>query len=565
MEVTAFQSFFVAASFMDLAVVRGEDGRKQLFALALNPSDPVSDQRVSVTFEFDQILRFLQYCPRQYHLRRSTYTRRNAAAVTTSWSLCRQCLSNKNGLRAVVNLLPLNEAFQSWRVEVKELDFFGNPEFEESALCVVNQKEVFHTLRLRTPVPPIEFVDGMPTRVVTPSQFVQSMCDYLIHYRYDPLTDQVKHLVTQNAQPRTRIRNIMRLSDAENFLHFVNNLPGKKVCFFTEPTGDIGYVTELGRLQTFVWVAPWALRAFQKGTHRELDASFKGAYPYVYYTPHAIIANTGVACGLVLAPSECFGLYESYDACLPEQIFKPVLADLGRAIEKFCNNRGIERFACHRHLLEVIGSSTVAARLFSDLLEACTESELSSRMPQFASDVAMFANNGLIAQDTFEKLAKYMGVTFITDESGMYTGDINTIDVRARTFWALFARPGIARCSNHIEAFHRHVNAKVQGNFAFLHRLRILTEMVMKNREKANARITKKSRSATRNYGKKLPNSSTQVKRSTTALCASVARTSEMGHFTKCQDSVYTQWACSRLPPIVIASFPRPMTVSQTQ
>ena len=103
MEVTAFQSFFVAASFMDLAVVRGEDGRKQLFALALNPSDPVSDQRVSVMFEFDQILRFLQYCPRQYHLRRSTYTRRTGAAVTTSWSLCRECLSNKNGLKAVVS------------------------------------------------------------------------------------------------------------------------------------------------------------------------------------------------------------------------------------------------------------------------------------------------------------------------------------------------------------------------------------------------------------------------------------------------------------------------------
>ena len=477
---------------MDLAVVRGEDGKKQLYALALNPSDPVSDQRVSVMFEFDQILRFLQYCPRQYHLRRSTYTRRTGAAVTTSWSLCRECLSNKNGLKAVVSLLPLSDKFQSWSIGIKELNFFDQPEFEDWPLRVVNQKEVLRTLRLRTPVPPIEFVDGMPTRIMTPNIYVQSICDYLIHYRFEPLADQVKLVATENAQPRTRMRNLMRLSDGENFLHFVDNLPGKKVCFLTEPTRDIGYVTELGRLQTFVWVAPWAMRAFKKGTHRELDASFKGAYPYVYYTPQAIIANTGVACGLVLAPSERFGLYESYDACLSEEIFKPVLADLGRAIEKFCNNRGIERFACHRHLLEVIGSSTVAARLFSDLLEACTESELSSRMPQFTSDVAMFANNGLIAQDTLEKLEKYMGVTFTTDESGFYTGDINTTDVRARAFWALFARPGIARCSNHIEAFHRHVNAKVQGNFTFLHRLRILTEMVMKNRENANARITKK-------------------------------------------------------------------------
>jgi len=307
---------------------------------------------------------------------------------------------------------------------------------------------------------------------------------------------------TPEFSPRVQLNRELREAGVSSLVDFLGSLPGRKKLTF-QPSIDGGCeIAGLGCVQTIVWLPPWALEAFGERGYRELDCSFRGAAPYVYCVPQFIRSNVSLPIGLVIAPTESSMTYRLYEELLNdycrirgyERPRYPVLSDQGGAIGKFCKEHGIEHFLCHRHILESLGSGSCAAHLAKPLLECLTNQEIAEHMPQFASDVSAYANAGRITRETMRKLEKLFGATFQSDEHGNLLPDVCHGPETARIMagWAIPARVGVNRCSNHAEVFHRHVNASTAGGHVSLARhLRNLVSCVGRARDSFNHRLRK--------------------------------------------------------------------------
>lgn len=267
----------------------------------------------------------------------------------------------------------------------------------------------------------------------------------------------------------------------------LNNLPGYKQLITTDLTDnkeDKAEIVDGRRVQGIMWVAPWARDCLKVGTHREVDCSFKVVRPYVYYIPMAVIGNVGVACGLAIWPTEeatCFELWEqAFEKAFGESLEKvPVLSDMGTAIGKFCRDRKLTQFYCHRHLLESLGSNSVAAKLFRHLLGMRTNAEIDEYMPQFATDLLCFSMCNKITPNALQNILEYLGASSIVGH-GTHAEFIYK-DRDARNVWTLEARLGVSSCTNHVEPFHGHLNGKQRPNTVLVTQTLSLKVMVINN------------------------------------------------------------------------------------
>ena len=112
------------------------------------------------------------------------------------------------------------------------------------------------------------------------------------------------------------------------------------------------------------------------------------------------------------------------------------------------------------NIFRPLHNTSRAISLFQPLLRALTEDEFLEAVPQFVHDIAAFANYGLIDHKLIDRFEKDLGCHFKKDGS-RYTGEITDLSKTAIEEWALFARRGIATCSNQAEAL---CQAREQNN-----------------------------------------------------------------------------------------------------
>lgn len=424
-----------------------------------------------------------------------TVTRVKYSGQPLHWNVMEENPLNKKGRARVMSVVPDPE-FVSWAIT-------AHPKALQLACFTTTTRKVtgcgnssLKTFLLRSrPMNVVFDLQGSPCRSFQATANTAAIFKYLLRYHGYKFDQQQQGFLETILPKKAVIRRLLRIEGAD-FLSFIQRLPGRKMAVFyngDREGAQSGYfVNGVGQLQVFCWVPPWATQAIEHCTHVQIDASFKAAKPYVFYVPQAVIANRGLAYGLAIAPTEREELYSHFydllnfgETGLPHP---PALADLGTAISSFAAAAGLSMFMCHRHLLEAIGSASFAVSLFRPLLRALSEDEFLSYLPQFVSDIAVFTNYHLIDDDIIHKFERYLGCSFVKD-GDHYTGDITDVNFDEVRKWALFARGGVATCSNHAESFHKHLNQKTRANTCFMTKLASIVECVKQNRSTINERI----------------------------------------------------------------------------
>ena len=398
--------------------------------------------------------------------------------------------------KSFLKLYP-GEGHRYWTIHVYDCSYF-------TRICDPQdiQGPTSHLMRLRLR-PQQDTVSYSPNGKMERTPYLSpafiKLAKYLMHYQKSAVDESLWAFLSCCLTPKALQRSLRATHD---LIGMLAELPGTKVLYINrspEPAPDnVVVIPELGRVQGIVWVAPWAEKALLAGTHQQVDASFKVVRPYVYYIPTAVIQNAGLACGFSIAPTERSTLYERYESQLAMRIFTPVLSDMSKAIGKFCEDRQLRQFYCHRHLLESLGSNSIAANLFRPLLEAFTFEGINALMPQFVSDVVAFRNAGLIRDDGLRRIEKYCGISFRRADDGQLLRDYIVNNVEAINKWAIAARGGASRCSNHAEVTHRH------GNAAFETRVRVLVQLVKDNIDTYNDRLDRQIREHQNKLRKKI-------------------------------------------------------------
>lgn len=474
---------------MELGVWAGADGRLFMGILQLHSCEPSGKKTWDLRpqFTLNEIVQFTQLLPKEL---RASRVRNSTTAL--HWNIDVENLANKSG-RSSIGVIAPNSNFSLWTVLPKKkligLDCF------EAINGVVRNCIGVRTCRLKPQTAIVFDAEGRPCREVNVTAVAETIFRYVLRY-YSHDLSQDQQAVMEVVLPKKMVERRLLRIDGADIVTYARGLPGRKrFVFYTgeDMEGMGGYlVNGFGLLQMFTWVAPWAIEGISKCTHLQVDASFKGAKPYAYYVPQAVIANRGLACGLSIAPTEREELFTSFHRLLrfdETQIpHPPILADLGTAISSFARNNELPLYMCHRHLLEAIGSSSLCVGLFQPLLRSLTEDEFVANLPQFVSDLAVFANHKLIDAKLVQKFEKLLGCTFYKKDD-LYTGEISEVDWEAIRKWGLFARLGTATCTNQAEAFHRHVNDDTRANTCMLTKTKTLVEAVRRSRETINTRI----------------------------------------------------------------------------
>ena len=445
---------------------------------------------VQARLALNDLMEFTQSIPESLTVTRVKYT-----GQPLHWNVMEENPLNKKGRSRVMSVCPDPE-FASWEIlahpKALTLDCFDMT-VRDVAGCGNCPLKTF-SLKSR-PMNIVFDLQGAPFRAFEATPNTRAIFRYLLRYHAGKFDEQQQNFMERILPQKAVVRRLLRIEGAD-FLSFIQRLPGRKMAMFyngpTESTQSGHFVNGVGYLQVFCWVPPWATQAMEHCTHVQIDASFKAAKPYVFYVPQAVIANRGLAYGLAIAPTEREDLYFHFHRLLKFQEtglpHPPALADLGTAISGFARESEVPLFMCHRHLLEAIGSASFAVSLFRPLLRALSEDEFLSYLPQFVNDIATFTNYGLISEDIIHKFERYLGCTFYRD-GDQYTGDTTDVDRDEIVKWALFARGGVATCSNHAESFHKHLNQKTRANTCFMTKLTSIVECVKQNRLTINERI----------------------------------------------------------------------------
>jgi hypothetical protein len=158
------------------------------------------------------------------------------------------------------------------------------------------------------------------------------------------------------------------------------------VIFYSRP-GYVYGLQPLGRgkdkqeqLFGLTWIFPWAQSIIRDIFPNciILDGTFRSMRPYTLIVIEAAIANESIPIGLSISPTEKHDVYERLYAHLAEVLGEggadllkriPVLSDQGRALKTFVRKLGLRWLACHRHLIQSAGASSLVGDWVRRLLD----------------------------------------------------------------------------------------------------------------------------------------------------------------------------------------------------
>jgi ubiquitin C-terminal hydrolase len=267
----------------------------------------------------------------------------------------------------------------------------------------------------------------------------------------------------------TRRRWVAREEHTSSLNDFIENLHGFKIVRVA-PTNKTTIFTynDKGKQKDVVsvtWIAPWAIEAWNKADYIQLDCSFRGTKPYVYCVPQAIIGNEAIPLGFIMTPSECSETYDWWFADLqqsnPDKEVKRkiILSDEGAALQHFGLRFAARHYFCHRHIIEKFGAKGLLGELVRQALEIQTNATYQALRPQLRANADQFLKDRRITEEAHADFVAFLSFYF------------------PHGIWHR-AADGVARCSNHAESFHGHVNRKLKGLRTLAHRLHAITKYI---------------------------------------------------------------------------------------
>ena len=103
-----------------------------------------------------------------------------------------------------------------------------------------------------------------------------------------------------------------------------------------------------------------------------MDASFKFTKPFCYSMPLMVLYNRSIPIGLSVAITEKNELYSRFLDHIEISSNTSVLCDLGKALHSVCKEYHLNRFICHRHLIERFNSNSLCGYLITKLCQIKT-------------------------------------------------------------------------------------------------------------------------------------------------------------------------------------------------
>jgi hypothetical protein len=309
-----------------------------------------------------------------------------------------------------------------------------------------------------------EIVGGYPT--------IQKIGRWIL--RKDAVGDGFHHWISRSSYSRTWLRildqNFKQIGNIDQLIgKFAQH--GRVVVRLSTDPPIRPFRFQGSDILSLTWIPPWGHSAQDVAQYVQLDASFRGSRPFAYSVPQAIIYNEAVPFGFSMAPTESHWIYEwffqdfsRYKKPGTPVHKKPVLCDEGLALAKFCSDFLIDRYSCHRHLIETWGSTK---HLRGYAVRALRE-ELKLRFEQLRetllAQALVLAETGAITAGQYTTFHKFI------------TG-ANTNGKWAHGIWDRLA-DAIARCTQHAERFHGIVNAMIQAIKDFVARLETILEAI---------------------------------------------------------------------------------------
>lgn len=291
----------------------------------------------------------------------------------------------------------------------------------------------------------------------------------------------------------------------------LKNFGGMLIKFEPKETIDLNEYP----LGIFTWFSPYFDQIvdswqFNRATTIELDGTFTALAPYVICVPQLIFRNSGIPLGLMISISESASLYsiffealkkldEVYQNSENDSLFqkfkkKNYLTDEHKAFLKLSKKYNLDLYYCFVHLIRSIGANSLLGFLLSDLLYTFSEEDWSKNEDQnfYLFKYLYEAQGKKDDESRFAKVSEVLG----RDVEG------NKIPTN-HSYSPLFLRyaDNIPATTNHIEAFHRHLNeiTKGAGGNLFL-RLSYTCKYIIDRTQ----RVDKSSRSNLKKYLKNI-------------------------------------------------------------
>jgi hypothetical protein len=209
----------------------------------------------------------------------------------------------------------------------------------------------------------------------------------------------------------------------------------------------------------------------------------------------AVSANVGIPLGIVVAPTGRQEVFELFARSLMErgmprdQFYQlPLLSDEGTPLRAY----GIghrKHFLCYRHLLESLGSSTLAAVLARRLLFTKTFAAFNAIVGQTISDFVLGCREGLVTDKAKRKFCRIFGVSFTDDAAA--TDPIPSRECfESQALWGERGPLGVACCTNHIEGLHGRLNQQARPYRNVTRKFQRITEVIRLSAEAWAKKVT---------------------------------------------------------------------------
>jgi hypothetical protein len=274
----------------------------------------------------------------------------------------------------------------------------------------------------------------------------------------------------------------------QNTIHHIDNLaslikanPGNFILRLKD--GDEHSLLTYGTSEVvqMTYIFPYARSFLEHAQYIEVDGSFTAMAPYVYSIPLAMINNDSFPLGFSLAPTEKEQLYSLFFSDF-EQIIDQYdffngrffLSNEGKALKLFVRNIEGRHFFCYRHLLEVIGASTLAAIVVRRLLFTSSLNEFRAEVDQALLDLQILSEKGQLTDDQSKKICEIFNFQKANHEFRVIDKDNPTFQ---HALWERQAS-GVSTCSNHVERIHRTCNETINAGTRLVPRLRKLFEVI---------------------------------------------------------------------------------------
>ena len=261
-------------------------------------------------------------------------------------------------------------------------------------------------------------------------------------------------------------------SEKQCLLETIKNIPGKWIIYQNSEQGFLKLNDVY--VDTLIWICPWANSILKTFDYVQLDASFKLTKPACYSIPLMIKKNRSIPIGLSVALSEKAELYERFFVNIPDIKSLSNLCDLGKALEKTCDDFNFKRFLCHRHLIELFNYNTLTGFLITRICRCKSEESYYNFMKFWIPILNNIIKNNRNPKN-LDKFLHYLGYEYDKTKETLVE-----VHPEVKDQWAIWKRGPINTCSNAVEGRHSHINSLIRkGNWGMENRIRTLIKYII--------------------------------------------------------------------------------------